>query len=155
VPSHRCNRSRPAAAKPAEARFPATRPADLPGALERTAEHPGRVGSRAALCAEQREAFGEQFRNGPGKQDGIVGAGEQMQVVERQAAPGCAQNSQQAARSYGLSSAPSQCQGVQDLGASGELSSSMARKGIAASRSARAMAASDFFGAGKDGDAVL
>ena len=78
-------------------------------------------GGLTAFCAEERQAFGKQLGDRPGEQGWIIGAGEPVQVVEGQAAPGSAQNTQPGYPVAGIEQRTGQSQSVKDFGPGGEL----------------------------------
>ena len=94
--------------------------------------------------AQQRRALSEQIRNRARLQLLVVGTGECVQVGERKTAPGRAQNAEPGHTVLGLKSARASARASIISARSRNGSSSMARKGISASRSACATGARAF-----------
>ena len=66
---------------------------------------------------EMGQARCEKFRDGLGGDLQIVGGGELVQVSEREAAPGSAENSEPGGSVYGVEQGAGERQGVEDFGA--------------------------------------
>ena len=107
------------------------------------------------LRAEQMEALGEQFGDGAGEELGIVGAGEGVQVGEREAAPGSAENTEPGDAVEGIEEGAGEGERVEDFGAGGELFKIDGAEGNFGFAQGLGDGGEGVAGAAEDGDAVV